>query len=93
MPQIPYKASVKRILRFILPTPIALSQPIDYKGDTHFARSEVEQSAYPAIQLKRRHRKAKTKWEADRLKAVYLLGEGWEPHTVAHILDTWSTET
>jgi len=39
------------------------------------------------IQLKRRHRKAKTKWEADRLKAVYLLGEGWEPHTVAHVLD------
>ena len=39
------------------------------------------------IQLKRRHRQAKTKWEADRLKAVYLLGEGWEPHTVAHILD------
>jgi Transposase and inactivated derivatives len=39
------------------------------------------------IQLKQRHRKAKTKREADRLKAVYLLGEGWEPKTVAHILD------
>ena len=39
------------------------------------------------IQLKRQHRRAKTKWEADRLKAVYLLGEGWHPQTVAHILD------
>ena len=39
------------------------------------------------IQLKRQHRKAKTKFEADRLKAVYLLGEGWDPQTVAHILD------
>jgi len=39
------------------------------------------------IQLKRQHRKAKTKFEADRLKAIYLLGEGWDPKTVAHILD------
>jgi transposase len=39
------------------------------------------------IRLKQRHRAAKTKWEADRLKAVYFLGEGWEPKTVAHILD------
>jgi transposase len=37
--------------------------------------------------LRQAHRKAKTKFEADRLKAVYLLGEGWQPKTVAHILD------
>jgi transposase len=37
--------------------------------------------------LKRQHRQAKTKFEADRLKALYLLGEGWEPKIVAHILD------
>jgi transposase len=37
--------------------------------------------------LKRQHRQAKTKFDADRLKALYLLGEGWEPKTVAHILD------
>jgi transposase len=37
--------------------------------------------------LKQQHRQAKTKWEADRLKAVYSLGEGWEPKTIAHILD------
>ena len=39
------------------------------------------------LRLKQEHRKAKTKFEADRLKAVYLLGEGWESKTVAHILD------
>ena len=38
-------------------------------------------------QLKQEHRKAKTKWEADRLKTVYLLGEGWKPEIVALILD------
>ena len=39
------------------------------------------------IQLKQEHRQAKTKFEADRLKAVYLLGEGWELKAIAHILD------
>jgi transposase len=38
-------------------------------------------------QLKQLHRQATSKFEADRLKAVYLLGEGWEPKTIAHILD------
>ena len=49
-------------------------------GDYRLSDKEI-------IQLKRRHRKAKTKRDADRLKAVYLLGEGWDPHTVAHVLD------
>ena len=48
---------------------------------------EYRLSEKDIIRLKRQHRKAKTKWEADRLKAVYLLGEGWAPQTVAHILD------
>jgi transposase len=39
------------------------------------------------IRLKQQHRKAPTKWEAARLKTVYLLGEGWELKTVAPILD------
>ena len=38
-------------------------------------------------QLKQEHRKAKTKWEADRLKTIYLLGEGWQPEVVGNILD------
>ena len=38
-------------------------------------------------QLKQEHRKAKTKWEADRLKTIYLIGEGWKPEIVAQILD------
>ena len=48
--------------------------------DYHLSDEEI-------IGLKQQHRKAKTKWEVDRLKTVYLLGEGWEPKTVAHILD------
>ena len=36
-------------------------------------------------QLKQEHRKAKAKWEADRLKTIYLLGEGWQPEVVANI--------
>jgi transposase len=36
--------------------------------------------------LKQHHRKAKTKWEADRLKAVYLLGIGRTPADVAEVL-------
>ena len=39
------------------------------------------------IRLKQQHRQAKTKWEADRLKAVYSLGEGFTPRIVAQILD------
>ena len=39
------------------------------------------------LQLKREHRQAKTKFEADRLKAVYSLGEGFAPKIVAQILD------
>ena len=39
------------------------------------------------IRLKQQHRTAKTKWEADRLKTVYSLGEGIEPKIVAQILD------
>ena len=37
-------------------------------------------------QLKQEHRKAKTKWEADRLKAIYLLGIGRSPTDVAEVL-------
>lgn len=48
--------------------------------DYHLSGSEI-------IQLKQLHRKAKTKFEADRLKAIYLLGEGWEPSIIAHMLD------
>jgi transposase len=39
------------------------------------------------LRLKQHHRTAKTKWEADRLKAIYLFGEKWKPKIVAHILD------
>ena len=39
------------------------------------------------LQLKREHRQAKTKFEADRLKAVYSLGEGFAPKIVAQILN------
>ena len=38
------------------------------------------------IRLKQEHRKAKTKFEADRLKAVYLLGKGWNVQDVAEAL-------
>ena len=38
------------------------------------------------IRLKQEHRKAKTKWEADRLKTIYLLGIGWNPKQVAEAL-------
>jgi hypothetical protein len=37
--------------------------------------------------LKRQHRQAKSKFDADRLNALSLLGEGWQPKTVAPILD------
>jgi transposase len=37
--------------------------------------------------LKQQHRKAKTKWEADRLKAVYLLGSSWAVADVSFALD------
>jgi transposase len=36
--------------------------------------------------LKQHHRKVKTKWEADRVKAVYLLGSGMSPSNVAFVL-------
>ena len=39
------------------------------------------------IRLKQQHRTAKTKWEADRLKTVYSLGEGIDPKILAQILD------
>ena len=48
--------------------------------DYHLSDKEI-------IRLKQQHRKAKTKREADRLKTVYLIGEGWGPNTVVHILD------
>ena len=41
-------------------------------ADYHLSDREI-------IRLKQQHRKAQTKWEADRLKTVYLLGEGWVP--------------
>jgi transposase len=48
---------------------------------------DYQLSAKEIIRLKTQHRKAKTKWEADRLKAVYSLGEGIEPKIIAQILD------
>jgi hypothetical protein len=42
------------------------------------------QLSVPEInKLKRQHRQAKTKFETDRLQALYLLGEGWQHQTVA----------
>jgi transposase len=39
------------------------------------------------LRLKAHHRRAKTKWEADRIKAIYLLGSGWNRNDVAFALD------
>ena len=36
--------------------------------------------------MKQEHRKAKTKWEADRLKTIYLLGIERSPTDVAEVL-------
>ena len=48
--------------------------------DYQLSQSEI-------VRLKRQHQKVKTKWEADRLKAVYLLGSGRTPADVAEVLD------
>jgi transposase len=37
-------------------------------------------------ELKETHRSLKTKWEADRVKAVILLGSGWMPSQVGGVL-------
>jgi transposase len=47
--------------------------------DYHLSNQEINR-------LKQQHRKAKTKWEADRIKAVYLLGIGRTPADIAEVL-------
>jgi transposase len=44
-------------------------------------------SSGEVLLLKKRHGAATSKWEADRLKAVYLLGAGWCRSDVAFALD------
>jgi transposase len=48
-------------------------------GDYQLSKKELQR-------LKQQHRQAKTKWEADRLKAVYLLGIGRTPADVSEVL-------
>ena len=60
---------------------------ICYKGVNGVVMDDYRLSQRDIIKLQHHHRKAKTKFEADRLKSIYLLGAGWNPHTVAHILD------
>ena len=37
-------------------------------------------------ELRREHKKTKEKWQADRIKAVFLLGSGWTVGDVAEVL-------
>jgi hypothetical protein len=49
-------------------------------NDYQLSKKEIKQ-------IKWQHRKAKTKWETDKLKVIYLLGEGFESKIVAHMLN------
>ena len=78
---------IARLLyRSVLRIGLALDGKIGYKdfsGDGYGRLSIIQKGD---SQLKQEHRKAKTKWEADRLKTIYLLGIERSPTDVAEVL-------